>query len=269
MRRPERLGTPLPKEISGVPVVTHAGALRDVGVALLCLPPAAVCGAAHDLLQHCVPIVECAALHGAEFSAHADALRRIALHYRTPAIVGAGWDPGMLSLLRGMLALLAPKGHTQVAPCRAAGLHPTLAARNLSGVRRALAADVTASGEGRRRYVYVELVPGSDAHEIATAIRADPLFADTDTIVVPVESIDALEEQGNGLVIERWGGSGIAAHQHFLLEARFDVVAVAAQTMLCAARAVRMQPAGAHSLFEIPIATLWGKRAAKDEERWI
>lgn len=268
VRRPESLGTRLPNDISGVPIVTHVGGLRDVGVALLCLPPAAVLGAAHDLLQHRVPIVECAALHAAEFSAHADAIRRIALHHRTPAIVGAGWDPGMLSVLRGIFALLAPKGHTQVARCRAAGLHHTLAARNTPGVKRALAADVSESGGERRRYVYVELVPGSDAHEVATTIRADPLFADADTVVVPVESIEALEEQGNGLVIERWGGTAIAAHQHFLLEARFDTIAVAAQTMLCAARAIPTQPPGAHSLFEMPMAALWGVRALEGEQRW-
>ncbi len=111
-------------------------------------------------------------------------------------------------------------------------------------------------------------MPGSDAHEVATTIGADPLFADADTVVVPVESIAALEEQGNGLVIERWGGTAIAAHQHFLLEARFDTVAITAQTMLCAARAIPTQPPGAHSLFEIPMAALWGARALEGEQRW-
>ena len=46
----------------------------------------------------------------------------------------------------------------------------------------------------------------------SAALRADPLFLDSETVVVPVESVAALEEEGHGVVLERWGEAGGVAH---------------------------------------------------------
>lgn len=135
-----------------------------------------------------------------------------------------------------------------------------LTARNLRGVKDALGADVRGP-EGKIQRV--ELEPGADADQVAAVIRADPLCADQEAIVVPVESVAVLEQEGHGIVLDRWGTSGAAAHQRFLLEARFDTFTLAALVMLAAARAVSVQAPGAHSLFHIPLATLWGDLALR------
>ena len=263
VRRPESVGSHLPDAFRDVPVVIHVNELREVGAALLCLPPDQVREAAHHLLQHRIPVVECATLHGDDFRTHVAAIDRVAQHHRTPAVLGAGWDPGVLSLLRGLFALLTPKGHTQTRYSPGVNLHHTLTARDVRGVKDALCADVRGPEGNTQRYVYVELEPGADADRVAAAIRADPLCADQQVVVLPVESVAALEQEGHGIVLDRWGTSGAAAHQRFLLEARFDTFTLAAQVMLAAARAVSVQPPGAHSLFHIPLATLWGDLALR------
>ena len=48
-----------------------------------------------------------------------------------------------------------------------------------------------------QRYVYIELKPGADLPSIHQAIESDPLFLDEETLVLPVDSVAALEDRGN------------------------------------------------------------------------
>jgi diaminopimelate dehydrogenase len=164
----------------------------------------------------------------------------------------------MLPMLRGWLALLVPKGHTQTRHRPAASLHHTLAAREVAGVRDALCAELRATDGNVQRYVYVELEPGADLERVSAALRADPLFLGEETLVLPVESVAALEDEGNGVVMERWGEAAGVGHQRLLLEARFDAVALTAQVMLAAARALPRLPPGAHTLLDVPASVLFG-----------
>ncbi|HSD26330.1 MAG TPA: diaminopimelate dehydrogenase, partial [Vicinamibacteria bacterium] len=213
-----------------------------------------------------VPVVECARVHAQAFRDHVETIQREAQRHHCAAVVGAGWDPGALPLLRGWLALLAPKGRTEARSRPAASLHHTLAARDVSGVRDALCTELRAPDGHVQRYVYVELEPGVDPERASAALRADPLFLDEETLVFPVESVAALEEEGHGIVLERWAGEGAGEHQRFLLEARFDPVALAAQVMVAAARAVPELPGRAHTLPDIPAVHLFGARSAAASE---
>jgi diaminopimelate dehydrogenase len=217
-----------------------------------------VTAAAHDLIQHGLPTVECAALDREVFGSHKERLDRLAQRQHVAAVLGAGWDPGALTLLRGLFALLVPKGHTDVTNRPGVSLHHTLTARSITGVRDALCTELR-SAEGKlQRYVYVELAPDADGERVAEAIRGEPLFLDEETLVLPVESIAALEEEGRGVVLERRGTAGRTGHQMLLLEVRFDVPSLAAQVMIAAARALPNLPPGAHALSEVPLNLLLG-----------
>jgi diaminopimelate dehydrogenase len=258
VRRPASIGyAPSAGLPAGTPVC-ELGALRDVDAALVCVPPEAVLDTARQLLSRDVPIVECAKLHALAFREHHEAIHREALRQRRAAVVGAGWDPGALPVLRGWLALLVPKGRTEVRMHASASLHHTLAARDVAGVRDALCAERRGDDGRARRYVYVELEPGADAEQAAARIRSDPLFLGEPTEVLPVDSLAALEEEGEGVVLERWGAAGATGHQRLLLEARCDPTALAAQVMLGAARALPFLPPGAHGLDDVPAARLFG-----------
>jgi diaminopimelate dehydrogenase len=247
-------------------VVCEAGALRDVDAALVSVPHDRVLDTVRQILSRNVPVVECAKLHALAFREHREAIHREALRHRCAAVVGAGWDPGALPLLRGWLALLVPKGRTEVRLRAAASLHHTLAARDVAGVRDALSTERRAADGRLRRYVYVELEPGADAERVGAKLRADPLFLGEETQVVPVDSLAPLEAEGEGVVLERWGAAGATGHQRLLVEARCDPPALAAQVMLAAARALPFLAAGAHTLLDIPAAQLFGAAspAARD-----
>ncbi|MES2370225.1 Gfo/Idh/MocA family oxidoreductase [Thiobacillus thioparus] len=265
VRRPERAEEAWLK----APSVTHVSELDYVDAALICVPVDAVMGVAQALLQSRIPVVECARLHGESFLGHKAEIHRDALRHKLPAIVGAGCDPGALSLFRSQFAQLAPRGHTETSLHIGTSLHHTLAAAGIKGVKQALATELQ-SPEGRRqRYVYVELEPSANATEVENALINDPLFCDEETRVFSVPSIAALEETNRGVVLERRAAAGEAGHASFLLEARYDEAGLAARMMLAAARALPSLQAGAYSLLDLPPGALWGEQRPAAEKEWM
>lgn len=257
--------TPAPLDWLGdLPVVGHFTELKQVDAALLCVPADSVQGQARELLQHRIPLVECARLHGDAFIAHHEEMQRMAHLYRATAIVGAGSDPGILSLFRSQFALLLPHGHTR------SSLHHSLAAEGIAGVRRALALALEQKSQDGtlQRYVYVELEPGADAAAVEQVIRRDPLYLDEETLVFPVDSVAELEAE-RGLLLERHAASSNSSHAALLLEARFDEIKLAARMMLAGARALPLLQHGAHSLFDLPPRVLWGDQGAAAEQEWM
>lgn len=251
------------------PAVTHISELNAVDAALVCVPVDEVPGVVQALLQSRIPVVECARLHGAAFLAHKAEIHRAALRHKVPAVVGAGCDPGVLSLLRSLLALLVPHGHTETRLHGGGSLHHTLAAAGVEGVREALATERTAPGGALQRYVYVELEPSADAAAVERAIVSDPLFLDAETRVFSVESVAALEAPRSGVTLARSAAAGEAGHAAFLLEARYDEAGLAARMMLAAARAIPTLEPGAASLLDLPPGALWGELRPAAEKEWI
>lgn len=269
VRRLDSLAHALPDAFSRVPVVSHTGQIQGMDVALLCVPTAQVLDVAHECLQHGIPIIESSVLHGEAFQAHRNAIHRLATRFNVPAIVGAGWDPGALSVMRSLFALLAPEGEIETRHRVAASLHHTAMARQVVGVKEALCTEQFAADGTRQRYVYVELEKGVDADRVAAAIRADPLFLGEETLVFPVESVAALEQEGRGIVLERRSAPGRSGYQRFLLEARFDESLLTAHMMLTAVRALPGLSPGAHSLLDLPLSALWGEQAHNAERAWL
>jgi diaminopimelate dehydrogenase len=259
----------LPETLRSIPMTTHIGQARDVDAALLCVPTNAVMETAFQILQHGIPIVDCATLHGEALHAHKHAIHKAAVHHRAPAIVGAGWDPGALSVFRSWFALLTPGGATETRHHTGISLRHTTVARNVAGVKDALCAEIRATDGKLQRYVYVELEEGADTDMITQAIRADPLFLQEDTQVFPVVSLADLEQEGRGVVLDRRGPPGRLGHHHLLLEARLDDTVLTAQVMVAAARALSQLDPGAYFLPEIPLSAIWGERAEKADRDWL
>lgn len=252
-----------------IPIVTHISELKNVDAALICVPADAVLGVATNLLQSRIPIVECARLHGDDFLRHKSEIHRVAVLRKVQAIVGAGCDPGVLSLFRSYFALLTPHGHTETTLHTGSSLHHSLAAEGVKGVRKALATELKAAEGTTQRYVYVELEPSADPDEVERLIVNDPLFLDEQTLVFPVPSIDTLEETNRGLVLERHGKPGDVGHGSFLLETRFDEEGLAAKMMVSAAKSLTTPRVGAYSLLDLPINALWGQQGPAEEKQWM
>ncbi|HTO48096.1 MAG TPA: hypothetical protein VML91_10675 [Burkholderiales bacterium] len=236
----------LPSPFRQVPIATH---LRDLGRAdgaLLCVPAEGAAAMARDVLQMHVPLVECALLEGIALEAHYAAIARAAANHRVPAVVGAGWNPGMLPLLRRAFEVLIPRGHTAATTRPGVSLHHTEVAANVPGVDDALATEHRDAHGRLTRYVYAQLRKGVDPALVRAELEADPLFAGQQTLLFPVESVAALAEEGHGILLERRGTAESGAHQNLLLEARFDVPTFAARVMIDAARRLPVLGPGAH-----------------------
>lgn len=259
----------LPSPFDKYPSVGHITELGQVDAALICVPTEHVIGAAHDLLQHNIPIVECASLHGEAFEDHFREIDRIATRHKVAAVVGAGWDPGALSLFRGLFALVSPKGYTDITHRPGVNLHHTTMARAIPGVREALATELRNSKGNIQRFVYVQLEKGIDSQQVMAAIRNDPLYLNEETQVITVDDISRLEQEVEGVVMERRGISGTTAHQLLLLEARASETALAAAVMVAAARTLQTRGRRAHSLFELPLSALWGQLHEEARAEWI
>lgn len=241
VRRPESGAAP-----HGVRTAAHVRDLGRVDAALVCVPAMRVADFARELLQARIAVVECAVLEDRALDEHYAAIGELAQRHRTPAVVGAGWNPGMLPLLRRAFEVLVPEGHTSITDRPGANLHHTEAVRRVRGVRDALVTEQP-NAEGRmKRYVYAELAKGTDPAEVQAALTADPLFAGEATLLFPVESVSALEAEGRGVLLERRGTARSGAHQNLLLEARFDVPTFAARVMVDTVRRLGQLRPGAH-----------------------
>ena len=269
VRDTEHAAESLPAPFAKVPSASHISGLDEVHAALICVPTGCSLEVIREIVRHGIPIVECAELHGEAFCAYKREIDRISVLRKVPAIVGAGWDPGALSLLRSLFALLIPKGHTETSRRHGVSLHHTMFGRTIPGVRAALSTERRTAEGKSQRYVYVELENGAKPEQIAKAIRSDPLFLGEEILIFPVESAASFEEEGHGILMERHGSATVNGHQQFLLEARYSETALTAEIMLAAARAIPSCRPGAYSLFDLPMKILLGELRERREKKWL
>ena len=125
--------------------------------------------------------------------------------------------------------------------------------RSKKGVKDALSMTIPV-GEGiHRRMVYVELEDGVSLDEVTKEIKADPYFANDETHVFQVESVDALNDVGHGVNLVRKGVSGQTHNQLFEFNMKINNPALTAQVLVNAARATMKQQPGAYTMIEIPV----------------
>ena len=169
------------------------------------------------------------------------------------AIIAAGWDPGSDSIVRTLMQSLAPKGlsYTNFGPGMSMG--HSVCVRSKAGVRNALSMTIP-KGEGiHRRMVYVELEDGASLEEVTAAIKADPYFANDETHVFAVESVDAVRDMGHGVNLVRKGVSGKTQNQRFEFNMSINNPALTAQVLVNVARASLRQQPGCYTMIEIPV----------------
>ncbi len=198
----------------------------------------------------------------------------MALRHVVPAVVGAGWDPGIRPLFEGLFETLCPNGDTKTHDRPGVSLHHTLAARAITGVRDALCAEFRGADGVAQRYVYVELVPGAELGPAARAILSDPLFLDEETIVLPVESVAALEARRTVLdhvrSLRKRFGTTVLITSHYMeeMEELCERIAVLNHGRLVAigTHEALKKRIGPHATLDDVFAALAGPAAAAEEE---
>ena len=241
-----------PMELEKYNVVSDIAELHDVDVAILALPTRECPTYAKKYLAMGINTVDSFDIHTNIVNYRAELMPVCKEHGRV-SVISAGWDPGSDSIVRMLMQSLAPKGlsYTNFGPGMSMG--HSVCVRSKKGVKNALSMTIPL-GEGiHRRMVYVELEDGASLEEVTTAVKADPYFANDETHVFAVKSVDEVRDMGHGVHLVRKGVSGKTQNQHFSFDMSINNPALTAQVLVNVARAsMRLQP-GCYTMVEIPV----------------
>ena len=234
----------------------------DADAVLVCTPTREVQKFAALLAARGICTVDSFDIHGQIWSLRS-ALDPVCKAHQAVSILSAGWDPGSDSMIRAILLALAPKGltYTNFGPGRSMG--HTVAAKAIKGVKNALSMTIPLGTGIHRRMVYIELEQGADFKTVEAAILADDYFAHDETHVIPVESVDALNNVAHGVNLVRNGVSGDTHNQRFEFNMTINNPALTGQVLVsCARAAMRLKERedyGAKTMIELaPIDLLPG-----------
>ena len=216
----------------------------DADVVLLCTPTREVPKFAATMAARGVCTVDSFDIHG-QIPTLRSQLEPVCRANKTVSIISAGWDPGTDSMVRALLTAMAPKGltYTNFGPGRSMG--HTVAAKAVEGVKNALSMTIPLGTGIHRRMVYIELEDGADFKTVEKKLLADDYFAHDETHVIPVESVDALNNVAHGVNLVRSGVSGDTHNHRFEFNMEINNPALTGQVMVsCARAALRMKARG-------------------------
>ena len=250
-----------PKELADYDVVKDIKELKDVDVAILATPTRSCEEYAKQILPLGINTVDSFDIH-TNIRGYRERLMELNKQTGTVSIIAAGWDPGSDSIVRTLMQGLAPKGlsYTNFGPGMSMG--HSVCVRSKAGVKNALSMTIPL-GEGiHRRMVYVELEDGAKLEDVTAAVKADPYFANDETHVFAVASVDDVRDMGHGVHMVRKGVSGKTQNQRFEFNMSINNPALTAQVLVNVARASLRQQPGCYTMIEIPVIDMLpGERA--------
>ena len=241
-----------PAELAQYDVVKDIRDLNDVDVAILATPSRSCEEYAKQILPLGINTVDSFDIHTSIVD-YRRTLQPICKEHGAVAVISAGWDPGSDSIVRSLMQSLTPKGltYTNFGPGMSMG--HSVCARSKDGVKNALSMTIP-KGEGlHRRMVYVELEDGAKLEDVAAAIKADPYFANDETHVFAVPSVDEVRDMGHGVNLVRKGVSGKTQNQRLEFNMSVNNPALTAQVLVNVARASMRQQPGCYTMIELPV----------------
>ncbi|MBO4811060.1 MAG: diaminopimelate dehydrogenase [Prevotella sp.] len=244
-----------PQELEQYAVVSDIRELNDLDVAILATPTRSCEEYARQILPLGINTVDSFDIHTL-ISDYRKTLMELNKQTNTVSVIAAGWDPGSDSIVRTLMQALAPKGltYTNFGPGMSMG--HSVCVRSKQGVKNALSMTIPL-GEGiHRRMVYVELEPGASLEQVTADIKADPYFANDETHVMQVESVDDLRDMGHGVNLVRKGVSGQTHSQRMEFNMQINNPALTGQVLVAVARASMRQQPGCYTMIELPVVDL-------------
>lgn len=240
--------------LPGVNIVPAIGSLPEKpDVVIMAVPTRTVEKVGPELLAAGIHTVDCFDLHGDPFFALQAALDAPARAGKAAAVMGAGVDPGISTMIRALFEIWAPTGLSYVTYGPGMSMGHTVAAKSYPGVKDALS--ITRPGDPgcHKRDLYLVIEPGYEFEPVKNAVLADSYFCHDDVRVFPVEDVAPLTDMGHRIHVMRKGGASGIDNQLLDFETTFHNPASTAQVMIAAARAcTRIQP-GVHTMLEIPL----------------
>jgi len=244
-----------PAELAPYNVVADIRELDNVDVAILATPTRSCEEYAKQILPLGINTVDSFDIHTSILD-YRRTLDPICKQHGRVSVIAAGWDPGSDSIVRTLMQSLAPRGlsYTNFGPGMSMG--HSVCVRSKQGVKNALSMTIP-KGEGlHRRMVYVELEEGARLDDVTAAIKADPYFANDETHVFAVPSVDAVRDMGHGVNLVRKGVSGKTQNQRLEFNMSINNPALTGQVLVNVARASMRQQPGCYTMIELPVVDL-------------
>ena len=241
-----------PLELTPYDVVDDIAKLKNVDVAILAAPTRSCPEYAERIVAMGINTVDSFDIHTSILDYRTKQMENCKKAGKV-SVIAAGWDPGSDSVVRILMESLAPKGlsYTNFGPGMSMG--HSVCVRGKEGVKNALSVTIPL-GEGiHRRMVYVELEDGAKLEEVTKAIKADPYFANDETHVFAVASVDDVRDMGHGVHLVRKGVSGKTQNQHFEFNMNINNPALTSQILVNCARATMRLATGCYTMPEIPV----------------
>ena len=170
---------------------------------------------------------------------------------KVSAIIGAGWDPGLDSVIRTLMSAAFPKGkiHTNFGPGMSMG--HSAAAKSIDGVLDAVSI-TSPLGKGKHaRKIYVLPEENADKQAVEHAILSDGYFEHDQCSVEFVKDISQFFNTKHGVFIEN-----IFENQKMNFSMEIDNPTLTGNILVSAMRAAFLQKPGAYLIPEIPPCNL-------------
>ena len=215
--------------------------------AIICLPSVLMEEAEKELLESGIYTVDAFDIHS-ELFAMRKRLAESAKKGKVSCIVGAGWDPGLDSVIRTLMTAALPKGimFTDFGPGMSMG-HSD-AVRMKDGIENAFSYTLPLGYGEHFRKIYAVLKPGEDKKEVEHRILSDKYFEHERCSIDFLDSIDDFFTTGHSAKITRFGEMG--GKLSFSLSG--DNPTITGQILASSMRAAFIQKPGAYFMPEIP-----------------
>lgn len=242
------------EELADVTVVSDITALKDIDVALVCVPSRLAGDRVAETLKLGISTVDSFDIHDKIIESK-KRLDAIAKENKAVSIFGAGWDPGSDSVVRCLMQIVCPHSVTTTTFGGEKGgrsMGHTAAVKAISGVKDAVSLTLPNGAGLQKRLVYVELQDNADFNAVAEAIRTDDYFKNDPTDVVAVKDVSEYDTLNHGGLLERVAPD---VAQNYSIEGINPLMTanVLVGAVRAAYRAKQSEQFGAYTMIERPL----------------
>ena len=238
--------------VDGIPMLESIQLAPGFDVALLCVPSRMVMEVGLEILKMGKRTADIFDIHGDELLLLYRTFEKVARENNTAALISAGWDPGLDSVVRAMLSVMIPRGITFTNFGPGMSMGHSVAVKAINGVKDAISLTYPKGCGMHRRMVYIIPNQGANQQQIKDTLLNDPYFSHDETHVAFVESLDNYLDMGHGVHIERKGRAGAQYNQRAFFDCNIHNPAVTSQVLVMAARAIMKQQPGCYTMGMVP-----------------
>lgn len=214
--------------------------------ALICLPSRLAEPTEKALLEEGIYTVDCFDIHG-ELPNLRLRLSASAYKGKASAITGAGWDPGLDSVVRTLFLAAFPEGETFTNFGPGMSMGHSAAVRAIEDVEKAVSLTLPLGKGKHARKIYAVLKPGADKTAVEHAVLTDGYFEHDKCSVEFVDDLKPFMNTSHGVKIESF-----SENRKISFRMRIDNPTLTGQIMVSAMRAAFLQRPGAYFMPEIP-----------------